>query len=128
MKAMAKKKKQPEAQKARYRWTFVPLIGVLRFDENDVIKIVKAKLGSKLDVAAMGAVIADALNSAQDYQIIKVNERVRAATPREKLAPPGQCKSCDEYRRLKDRMYPWHDASPGCESGHHNHCTCDICF
>lgn len=46
--------------------------------------------------------------------------RVRA------LLVPGMCTYCDAHRA--DAMMPPHDASFRCESGGHNHCTCDICF
>jgi hypothetical protein len=39
--------------------------------------------------------------------------------------PPGECPSCD---REKGDFHPSHDASESCESGKHNHCTCDTCF
>lgn len=34
---------------------------------------------------------------------------------------PG-CKVCESA------FLPYHDASPFCESGGHDHCTCDMCF
>lgn len=39
---------------------------------------------------------------------------------------PGVCRYCDERRN--DNMMPPHTASPGCESGKANHCTCDACY
>jgi hypothetical protein len=39
--------------------------------------------------------------------------------------PKGECKTCDEHG---DGMMPGHHASPRCESGGYNHCSCDTCF
>jgi hypothetical protein len=38
----------------------------------------------------------------------------------------GTCKTCEAL--AKGEMCPPHDASPRCESGKRNHCTCDTCF
>lgn len=35
------------------------------------------------------------------------------------------CAFCQEN---KGKMHPPHFASPRCESGKRNHCTCDVCF
>jgi hypothetical protein len=35
------------------------------------------------------------------------------------------CPTCIEFKGL---MMPSHYASPNCESGKHNHCSCSICF
>lgn len=35
------------------------------------------------------------------------------------------CQTCVRYA---GQMHPNHDASPRCESGGRNHCTCDTCF
>jgi hypothetical protein len=36
---------------------------------------------------------------------------------------------CEYCRKNASReMMPLHDASPCCQSGKHNHCTCDTCF
>jgi hypothetical protein len=40
--------------------------------------------------------------------------------------PPGECPYCDSCR--DDNMMPSHTASDRCESGRHNHCTCDRCY
>lgn len=40
--------------------------------------------------------------------------------------PPGECSFCDKHRN--NAMMPSHTASARCESGHHRHCTCSICF
>lgn len=39
--------------------------------------------------------------------------------------PPGECSYCDG---VKGDFHPPHDASDRCESGKHNHCSCDECF
>lgn len=56
------------------------------------------------------------------------------------MVQPGACGICDDGRReIEQRrlrgverpeivMMPWHDASENCESGKHEHCTCDTCF
>jgi hypothetical protein len=36
------------------------------------------------------------------------------------------CIYCEKHRG--DPMMPPHNASPNCESGRRNHCTCDVCF
>jgi len=36
------------------------------------------------------------------------------------------CAYCDAHR--DDKMMPYHDASDRCESGKHDHCTCDACY
>jgi hypothetical protein len=46
---------------------------------------------------------------------------------RHKLAL-GECKFCDHERAQGNDFHPSHDASLRCESGKHNHCTCDVCF
>lgn len=38
----------------------------------------------------------------------------------------GSCRTCSEL--AKGKMCPPHDASPRCESGKRNHCSCDTCF
>jgi len=47
---------------------------------------------------------------------------------RRDLLPPGECKGCDDIRARGETFAPYHDASPRCESGRHNHCSCDTCF
>ena len=44
---------------------------------------------------------------------------------RERL--PG-CVLCDQLIADGTTFAPPHDASDGCESGKHDHCTCDTCF
>ena len=46
--------------------------------------------------------------------------------PRRHKLAPGQCPYCDRER--DHPHHPYHDASARCESGRHNHCTCDLCF
>lgn len=36
------------------------------------------------------------------------------------------CVTCSQH--MASEMMPPHDASPRCESGKRNHCTCDVCF
>lgn len=43
-------------------------------------------------------------------------------------AEPGQCATCDREALADNDFHPAHDASPRCESGGRNHCSCDICF
>ena len=38
----------------------------------------------------------------------------------------GSCPTCAALAR--GELCPPHDASPRCESGRRNHCSCDICF
>lgn len=38
------------------------------------------------------------------------------------------CPTCWEYSKDGNQHFPSHDASPRCESGRHNHCTCDTCW
>ncbi len=42
--------------------------------------------------------------------------------------PPGECMTCDHERELKNDFHPSHDATKQCQSGKHNHCSCDTCF
>lgn len=44
------------------------------------------------------------------------------------FAPEGECKYCDDQRANKNTFFPPHTARPNCQSGRHNHCTCDGCF
>ena len=52
---------------------------------------------------------------------------------RRTMLAPGECSYCDRERTRNTAdgygpFMPPHDASPNCESGKHNHCTCDTCF
>ena len=59
-------------------------------------------------------------------------------TERRHKAPKGECRTCDEEREREEAVqatgrttfpfHPSHDASHRCESGKHNHCSCDTCF
>lgn len=53
----------------------------------------------------------------------EANAKVKARRSR---APEGECAYCDAHH--PSEMMPHHDASPRCESGKRNHCTCDTCF
>ena len=50
-----------------------------------------------------------------------------AARRRHKL-PEGECSTCDSERKAGSDFHPPHDASPRCESGGRDHCSCDTCF
>jgi len=54
--------------------------------------------------------------------------RVPIGTGRRHLAPPGECAFCDRMRAEGADFFPDHDASSRCQSGAHDHCTCDTCF
>lgn len=57
------------------------------------------------------------------------DEKTPTTPPRRRgRAPEGECRYCDEARAFNENFHPPHDASPNCESGGHNHCTCDTCF
>ena len=45
-----------------------------------------------------------------------------------KQMPKGECTYCDLEYDKPTGLFPPHTASPRCQSGHHNHCTCDTCF
>lgn len=40
----------------------------------------------------------------------------------------GECTFCDHERATDNEFHPPHDASPFCDSGKHDHCSCDVCF
>ena len=42
---------------------------------------------------------------------------------RERVEGCARCESA-----ATDPLVPLHDAAPGCESGHREHCTCAVCF
>lgn len=44
------------------------------------------------------------------------------------FAPEGECAYCDRERALGNKWFPPHTARPNCQSGRHNHCTCDGCY
>ncbi len=49
-----------------------------------------------------------------------------AVRDRRRIVTEEGCPTCAELAR--GSFGPPHDASPRCESGKRNHCTCDICF
>lgn len=38
------------------------------------------------------------------------------------------CEACMNELARGSLFFPSHNASPRCESGGRNHCTCDVCF
>ena len=48
-------------------------------------------------------------------------------TRRPKVAE-GECVCCDRERAANNSFHPPHDASQFCQSGGHDHCSCDTCF
>ncbi len=48
--------------------------------------------------------------------------------PRRHRMPEGECAYCDAERAKNNEHHPSHDASSRCESGKHEHCTCDCCW
>jgi hypothetical protein len=51
---------------------------------------------------------------------MKTKEEILA----ERKAKHPECQTCQS-----DELFqPNHDASPRCESGKRNHCTCDVCW
>ena len=71
-------------------------------------------------VSAQGLSRADAAEQVRG----RIYEARQYIQRRHKL-PPGECSYCDGE---KGDFHPPHDASRGCESGGHNHCSCDNCF
>ena len=45
-----------------------------------------------------------------------------------RLRTVSLCDYCDEMKKKGESHFPPHDASPRCESGKKDHCTCDVCF
>lgn len=63
--------------------------------------------------------------------IVDVKQKIKAALQAELdagKAPLGECTYCDSLRAQGETFHPSHNASPRCESGKRNHCTCDTCF
>lgn len=56
----------------------------------------------------------------------EVREAAEAMVIRTSFVLDGSCQTC--ARLAKGEMCPPHDASPRCESGKRNHCSCDTCF
>jgi hypothetical protein len=52
-------------------------------------------------------------------------EEIKAALAKARQDEIANCKYCQEN---KGQMHPPHFASANCQSGRHNHCTCDTCF
>lgn len=40
----------------------------------------------------------------------------------------ADCPICLPAMQGVEKMVPYHEASPRCESGKRNHCSCDTCF
>lgn len=38
------------------------------------------------------------------------------------------CAFCERMKDQGETFFPSHEASSGCRSGGHPHCTCDTCF
>ena len=51
--------------------------------------------------------------------------RAQVRSERRHKLPTGECPFCDGETT---DFHPSHDASPRCESGKRNHCSCDSCF
>lgn len=45
-----------------------------------------------------------------------------------RLAPQGECATCDRERGNPWGHFPRHKASDRCQSNKYPHCTCDICW
>lgn len=56
---------------------------------------------------------------------VEAADALRKPGGRRHKLPPGECTYCDGE---KGSFHPSHDASSGCKSGSHSHCTCDSCF
>ena len=54
---------------------------------------------------------------------LKVDEAGNVRKPKR-----HEVEGCAYCERYKGQMHPSHDASARCESGKHEHCTCDVCF
>jgi hypothetical protein len=54
------------------------------------------------------------------------DEAAPQAGGRLRRMPVGKCNYCDQHG--DNQMMPPHQPSRNCESGKHNHCTCDVCF
>jgi hypothetical protein len=63
--------------------------------------------------------------------IVRTDKRIKPQPDpprRHKLAAGLGCPFCDRERAEGNSFHPPHDAARGCESGHHEHCSCDVCF
>lgn len=45
-----------------------------------------------------------------------------------RLAPEGECATCDTYRKEGWFHEPGHTPLSSCRSGARPHCTCDACY
>ena len=59
-------------------------------------------------------------------EIGRIFDEAAPPQPRIRVMLTGLCTYCDRHR--DEFMMPPHHASPRCESGKRNHCTCDLCF
>jgi len=53
-------------------------------------------------------------------------EKIRAQLA--KVNRIHKAKGCSYCEAEKTDFHPSHDASPNCQSGGRNHCSCDVCF
>lgn len=61
-----------------------------------------------------------------NYQLIAPPVEQAKTEVRTSFVLDGSCPTCQAL--AKGEMCPPHDASPRCESGKRNHCSCDVCF
>ena len=61
-------------------------------------------------------------------QVAAIMSSMPETVERRHKAPRGECEYCDREREAGLAFHPSHDACPRCESGKHNHCSCDACF
>ena len=54
--------------------------------------------------------------------------RLQARARREQRKREWEIVACTFCQSFKGKLHPPHFASPNCESGKRNHCTCSICF
>lgn len=69
-------------------------------------------------------------NEMKTLMIKGVHETIGASV-RKRLSPTGRVaidETCETCRTYRGQMAPPHQASKNCESGGHDHCTCDVCF
>jgi hypothetical protein len=58
----------------------------------------------------------------------EIKAAVGKAALQERKARQDEIANCAYCQANKGQMAPRHFASPRCESGRHNHCSCEICF
>jgi hypothetical protein len=63
----------------------------------------------------------------RDHTLLEIDQRrgCEMCACEEWRTPP--CSEC-EHIKANGGFGPPHNASPRCQSGGHNHCTCDTCF